>query len=501
MASTAPLAQPISFGDTVQGTITSLTANGIAEGYSKHITCNPTKTHFPHQSFHRHTHFALAHINLPVKNKPAPNFLWPDNHLVEADVDRAGDLIGKIMFCTRYNRLTSEAAATQTVTGMAVGAVNHFAFAQILNTTLEIGSQVIESHSGEALFVMDQLGYNGKDVDMSHSHASYATNLGAEADSIAVSNTIPHELQLRVAEISEYAVNLQFHCGRGNDAEDLAKMMWPNLSVQRQKLKITTALRKKIGLLKSYGSSGLNHDTEDELTTILTNATAAGIGKFELLDMYYSLQAVYLDPQERMKRAHQDNNRIIKYVKQLAATRFNAGDSHLEIKLDSDQNTSDYIIFARRDNASHYSAKDYFDFSVHVNDGLVPNDLSSASATTVYWPRNPLQHLRLKANNNVQVDATAQHLHQITPLFHHYNNVPTQFICVISKSLNPHVQSEDWGSQADSKIDNLVLEVDLAKTNTAATGIAYAGTVYVLSTKCSRIKVSGGQVGIEFPTH
>lgn len=499
--STLPSVGPTSFADITSGALTTLAAQG---SFNQHVTCDPQQTHFPGQAFQRHVHFALAHIPVCVDQKPSPAYSWPDNYKVSATLSqkRAGDLLGSVMLYSRYSAMLWNGARVDN-TAQQVGTVDNFAIAQVQKARLMIGDQVLEEHTGDALFIMNEMGWQGPGLDTSYMHSSHPGVYGSVTDYAGGpwnANNIQDPVQVRVAEASEYATDLHFHMGNGHDQDDAVCGYLNLANIQYQKVKVEVELRKKVGLIRGKDVAGGGAISETDLSTNILNQST---GNFGLLDMHFWMQVVFLSPEERVKRAKLPETKIVKYIDEIASQRISAGTSEIEFKLDTENNTSSLIAYYARDNRLDDSAKDYFDFSVPVNDGLVPSGggLVNAAPTFIYHPRSPVDRIILKNNNNTIIDAPSLFWHHASPYLVRHHKLPSQFIFSHSFGTHPTVYNRHTGSQADSRIDSVLMRVLLAKNNDAGTGIAHAGTLKVIAIKYTALTINKGQVGILYPSH
>lgn len=577
----------------------TITALGAASQFNVAVTsCLPEQSHFAARPIRRHTHFAIAHVVEQVKNKPSQTMNWADNHCVEVEYDstRCGDLLGKVFLHTRYNRAAFGTepyyfdkgssvlnfVGTKHPEDVQIAPVDEFGIAQILEARLIVGGVPLEKNTGDVIFQREQFGYSGPGINTQYMRGAISqTLLGAASEMENIPNSVSQESRVRVSEPSEYITNLHFHMGEGSDADDQIASYFPMVAMQRSKMQVQIALRKKVGLLKvidhndmvvdsvgldappstasvirldnttitfllddiykgyylqitSGALSGetrkivaydaVNRDvtvsppfsaapangvtsrivrfayTDAEIeSTILTPNNA--YGGFELLDMNLVSEQIFLNDKEREDVANRPHIRVTRYVKERGMVRVQSGESQVQLTALPENNVASYWWMYARDARLENDCKDYFDYSVKRNNGLIPTGLDNSSTVTLYWPRMPIDRVQIKLNDSVLAAASGHHFHSTAALLARHHKLPNQFIYSYSHSLKANAQTQHWGSLATSAIDNIVFDFQLARNNDAGTGVHETGTLRLMADSFTIVSISGGQVGRLQPTH
>jgi len=468
------------------GALTTLAAIG---SYNKFTVCDPKIVSFATRHFERHTNFAVAFHAVIVNHIPTPTEFWQDKKLVTFSFakHRNADLIGPTFLHCYWGAIQSTQVAQQ------VAYANELGNAVVSKARFIVGTVKVEETNGEALHCLKEFGIRGPSLDESQMLGSFAV-----ASTVASEPTgVPAPMRVYSSMNRHTYTPLNFHF-----CQERAEY-FPLVGVQNNDPVIEIELRAKQDLFTAVDTTAGPPKTLLSPLQIVTNFNDGLFTGGELLSMEIAYSGIYLDNAERQERAQRPYSYVFKYVRGPITIPVVANQKQAIVKADWENASSSYFWFYRRSSA--LTSQSYFDFSTRQPYASIPSNLTGSD---LYTPLNPFAAATIRVNNHVRVKADGMYFYQVAPYVAKQNRLPTEpsFISSFHFDMNASEWNVDFGSQNDSRIDNLIFEFLFENTssdgsgNPTNDGIAEAGEIQLYAQKFSVAKIAAGQFGLMYST-
>jgi len=480
-------AQPVVSTEIRAGALTTLAAIG---SYNKFTICDPTQISFAGQIFQRHTNFSVAFHTVQVESKPQQAEFWPQGKMVKLrfNQNRNADLIGPSFLHCYWGRLQTNVAAKQ------IAWVNELGNAVVLRARFTVGNVRVEENTGEALHCLKETGIRGPGLDESQMLGAFSVPTPAPLYSRGVPSA-----QIVYSSANNHTYTpLNFHFCQQKEE------YFPLVAVQYNDPVIEIDLRAKEDLIYAANmSSGVPGSVYTPLA-ILSEFSAGVFEGGDLYSMDICYSGIYLDAEERRLRAQKPYSYVFKYIRGPQIINVTQYQKQVQQKIEWENATASYFWFYI--DTLNVFDRQYFDFSTRAPFASIPSIFSGFGT---YTRMNPFAEVTIKVNDNVRVRADGMYFYQVAPYVAQQNRLPTppSYICSYHYDMDASVWNQDFGSQNDGRIDNLVFDFTFVNssadfTTGAATnnGIAYPGQIQLYAKKFSVAKVAGGQFGLVFPT-
>jgi len=417
----------------MSGGLMQLVAYGAQDVY---LTGNPSITFFK-VVYRRHTNFAIESIVQTLSGTAA------FDNTVTATISRNGDLIHRM-----YVQLTLPAVTiTEGCSFRWIDDIGNFIISEAV---YEVGGQRIDKHTGDWLFVYNQLTQTAEKKD------GYKDMIGQTEALTTFDGTA------RVATV--LCIPLQFYFCRN------IGLALPLIALQYHEVKIIITFR---AALQCYV-------TDD------TDLTTPSISNVQLWVDY-----IYLDTLERRRMAQSTHEYLIE---QLQYTSESVTQTEVNIKLNFNHPVKELIwtVTPYANTVAPSSGNDYIGYQ-WSNYGLDAVTNEDDWVSSRYLSDNPCDYVELYLNNQPRfAKRTGRYFNETQP-YQHHTNVPTSpGINVYSFAHKPE-EHQPTGTCNLSRIDSAVLRLYL---NSAA--VTTSATVRIYAVNYNVFRASGGMGGIAY---
>ena len=434
------------------GGLLQLVAYGAQDVY---LTGNPQITFFK-VAYRRHTNFAMEAIEQTFNGNAT------FGSRVTCQITRNGDLINRIYLSAKFTNNSAEGATGAGNENKGIALVPYFGLRLLKTIELDIGSQRIDKHYAEWLYIWNELSlpYGKRD--------GYYYMVGADRYN--------HSIYLGAKQSYTVNVPLEFWFCRN------VGLALPLIALQYHEVKINIEFESAANLV----DTGANNYTDRAFSLIssdglsltnqgVKNSALGGGGATNLVvsDISLWVDYIFLDTDERRRFAQLSHEYLIEQLQFTGSDTITNSTNLKSIRMNFNHPCKELVWVIKRSDATTYW-----------------NNFSDRNDNNVFLGENPTRSAKIQLNGNDRFAERDGSYFSLVQPYQHHDNTPDLFrkgINVYSFAIKPE-EHQPSGTLNMSRIDTAILS--LSST--------VAGNVSIYTVNYNVLRILSGMGGLAY---